>query len=498
MVANLEPVVFAVDADSRRAVATAARRGNVRRVATGVYTVDVTTPIDRLVPERLHEIIGLVRPGAHLCGRTAALGGLPTADGDVFVVHSALRPVSLAGGVTVRSAPGTLGLESDLRLPGGITMSSEARLALENLVPSRSRDGRLPRTLGRAELKEWIDRRTAEAGESWAEDLLRDAETVSAQLGLESEFALLRDLVGAAPATQEAEVEADPPPPPAPREDFDARVVARFDALLEALSATEPELLQSPTSTAPVAAFVAAYFSNFIEGTAFGYGEASRIVFGGAQPKGRKADARDLRATFAVCNDIAEMGIRPDSFEDLVEILRRRHCAVMTGNPNWRPGAFKERPHRIGTTVFVRSDRVTGTLREAFERYQALSDPFGRAAFLHYAVAAVHPFEDGNGRTARLMMNSELVACGLSRIVIPTVYRNTYLAALQRLKRSSGSASYIKMLRFAWRYTSLLDCSSLESAKRDLTETNAFVDPTFAEIDGVPLIFPSPRDKPRG
>ncbi len=214
MVANLEPVVFAVDADSRRAVATAARRGNVRRVATGVYTVDVTTPIDRLVPERLHEIIGLVRPGAHLCGRTAALGGLPTADGDVFVVHSALRPVSLAGGVTVRSAPGTLGLESDLRLPGGITMSSEARLALENLVPSRSRDGRLPRTLGRAELKEWIDRRTAEVGESWAEDLLRDAETVSAQLGLESEFSLLRDLVGAAPATQEAEVEAVPPPPP--------------------------------------------------------------------------------------------------------------------------------------------------------------------------------------------------------------------------------------------------------------------------------------------
>ncbi len=170
----------------------------------------------------------------------------------------------------------------------------------------------------------------------------------------------------------------------------------------------------------------------------------------------------------------------------------------MTGNPNWRPGAFKERPHRIGTTVFVRSDRVTGTLREAFDRYQAISDPFGRAAFLHYAVAAVHPFEDGNGRTARLMMNSELVACGLSRIVIPTVYRNTYLAALQRLKRSSGSASYLKMLRFAWRYTSLLDCSSLESAKRDLTETNAFVDPTLAEIDGVPLIFPSPRDEPRG
>ncbi len=75
--------------------------------------------------------------------------------------------------------------------------------------------------------------------------------------------------------------------------------------------------------------------------------------------------------------------------------------------------------------------------------------------------------------------------------------RNTYLAALQRLKRSSGSASYIKMLRFAWRYTSLLDCSSLDSAKRDLTETNAFVDPTFAEIDGVPLILPSRRDKPR-
>ena len=44
-----------------------------------------------------------------------------------------------------------------------------------------------------------------------------------------------------------------------------------------------------------------------------------------------------------------------------------------------------------------------------------------------FVVAEVHPFSDGNGRTARLAMNCMLSARALSRIIIPTVYREDYL-----------------------------------------------------------------------
>ena len=43
----------------------------------------------------------------------------------------------------------------------------------------------------------------------------------------------------------------------------------------------------------------------------------------------------------------------------------------------------------------------------------------------------MHPFIDGNGRTARLATNCVLSAAGLSRIIVPTVYREDYLLPLK-------------------------------------------------------------------
>ena len=43
------------------------------------------------------------------------------------------------------------------------------------------------------------------------------------------------------------------------------------------------------------------------------------------------------------------------------------------------------------------------------------------AAFMLFLVSEVHPFIDGNGRVARIMMNAELVAGGQVKILIPTV-----------------------------------------------------------------------------
>ncbi len=50
---------------------------------------------------------------------------------------------------------------------------------------------------------------------------------------------------------------------------------------------------------------------------------------------------------------------------------------------------------------------VPGTLREGFERIQAVAHPLARAAMAMFLVTEVHPFMDGNGRTARLAMHAE-------------------------------------------------------------------------------------------
>lgn len=56
--------------------------------------------------------------------------------------------------------------------------------------------------------------------------------------------------------------------------------------------------------------------------------------------------------------------------------------------------------------------------------------PVLQAAELHYNFVAIHPFRDGNGRTARLLMNHHLLARGFPYAIIDVAKRGEYLAAL--------------------------------------------------------------------
>jgi Fic family protein len=94
-----------------------------------------------------------------------------------------------------------------------------------------------------------------------------------------------------------------------------------------------------------------------------------------------------------------------------------------------------------------------------------------------FLVAEVHPFTDGNGRIARVMMNAELIAGGQRRIIVPTVYRDDYLGALRALTRSRRTDVLPKMLDRAQLFTSRIDFSDLAAARRALDEAQAFREP---------------------
>ncbi|HMQ34047.1 MAG TPA: Fic family protein [Chloroflexaceae bacterium] len=56
--------------------------------------------------------------------------------------------------------------------------------------------------------------------------------------------------------------------------------------------------------------------------------------------------------------------------------------------------------------------------------------PVERAARLHADFVKIHPFADGNGRTARLLMNLELLKAGFPAVVLPVEQRLRYYEAL--------------------------------------------------------------------
>ena len=485
--------IFAVDARTRSVASKATRAGRLRRIVQGVYTRDLSTPLDVLVRTRLLEVVAAVRPGAVIADRSAALGGILTADNLLFVVHERQPDVTLPGEVVIRSRAGVGPLPTDVPMPHGLWMSSDARCVLENMVASRSRGGRTARTLSRVELERWLDRKVSWQGDVWAQRLRDAICEVAPRLGLGREATALDPLLGAllgthAIAASSAELRAR-----MRGQAFDSDRIATVDRLLDQLLASAPPASRpadaGPRST--VLAFVEAYFSNFIEGTEFDFDQASEIVYRGSLPSARPADAHDIRGTFAIANDPVEMRRRPASGEDLITLLQQRHATLLAGRPDKHPGELKQTANRAGATLFVAPRLVRGTLLAGFERYTQLTDPFHRAAFVMFLVVEVHPFADGNGRIARLMMNAELVAADQTRIVIPTVYRNNYLMALRGLTHNANAASYIAMLDFAQRYTAQLDCTSIESAHDDLTRSNAFNDAAEADASGIRLTLPS-------
>ena len=65
--------------------------------------------------------------------------------------------------------------------------------------------------------------------------------------------------------------------------------------------------------------------------------------------------------------------------------------------------------------------------------------PIELASLFHYRYIRIHPFEDGNGRISRLIVNYILYRHGYPMIVVKSADKNNYLTALNRCDVAIGS-----------------------------------------------------------
>ena len=172
----------------------------------------------------------------------------------------------------------------------------------------------------------------------------------------------------------------------------------------------------------------------------------------------------------------------PTSSDQFLDLMRKRHAVLLQSRISKRPGEFKDRNNRAGSTEFVDWQLVTGTLKKGFEWYSLLREPFAKAVYMMFLVSEVHPFNDGNGRIARVMMNVELSAKGLSKIIIPTVYREDYMGALRKLTRQRIADPYVRMLLRAYEFSSSLHGESIDEMEKHLIECDAFKEPKEGQL----------------
>ncbi len=102
-----------------------------------------------------------------------------------------------------------------------------------------------------------------------------------------------------------------------------------------------------------------------------------------------------------------------------------------------RPGEFKKGDYRVADDVGAKPQEVRRLVGELLDEVNdAMASPNARrnalmtAAYLHAKLVDIHPFADGNGRTARLLMNLVLLRLGRPPCTISPEDRLAYLEAL--------------------------------------------------------------------
>lgn len=471
-----------------RRLQRAAAAGELRRLHAGIYTDVLEGDPAAIVRRELYPLCALLAPGAVISHRSALEPG-PTSAGELFLTGPYRRAIKLPG-LTLHIAQGTGPLASDVRIPtarGDVHRSSDARALLENLQPSRARTPNRRRTLGAAQVERWLERLLARDGDASLNRLRDQARAVAKKLRLQDEFRVLDAQIGTLLGTREHRLTHPQAIARARGRPYDAERVELFERLATYLQEQPPVVPRATEGIdSALQAFVESYFSNFIEGTEFELEEAHEIVVRGHPLQYREDDSHDILGTNQAILDSVGAPHFPSSFDSFLQQLKSWNERVIHSRAEKRPGEIKTAPNRAGTTVFVNPELVVGTLERAFEFLAAARTSEARAALAMFIVAEVHPFTDGNGRTARLAMNLALSAESRTRIIVPTVFRDDYLTSLRALSREREPEPYVRMLNRAAAFSGWLDFRSQEACFAQLAASSAMEDPSEAKLTFAP------------
>lgn len=197
------------------------------------------------------------------------------------------------------------------------------------------------------------------------------------------------------------------------------------------------------------------YHSNHIEGNTLTYGETEILLIKGqATGDHRLRDYMEMRAhdvaidhMMALVNE--ERPLTEGDIRDFNRILIKesfwKDAITPDGQPSQieiLPGEYKKQANNVRTAsgeifrfadpaeVPIKMNELVVWLRSALEQKEL--HPIEIASKLHHDFVLIHPFGDGNGRTARILVNYVLMRNGYLPLVVPTEQKDRYLAALRK------------------------------------------------------------------
>ena len=194
------------------------------------------------------------------------------------------------------------------------------------------------------------------------------------------------------------------------------------------------------------------YNSNHIEGNTLTYGDTQLLLlFGETHGSHPMRDYEEMKAHDVAFQKIKEwaadtqMPLTEKNIRELNQIILVqtfwKDAITPDGQPTRRQimvGSYKTQPNSVRLPngelfEYTAPQEVPIQMQALMEWYrdeQTALHPVTLAAMFHYKFVRIHPFDDGNGRVSRLLMNYILLAHKLPPVVIKSSDKQNYLHAL--------------------------------------------------------------------
>lgn len=205
------------------------------------------------------------------------------------------------------------------------------------------------------------------------------------------------------------------------------------------------------------------YNRNHIEGNTLTYGQTEiLLLFGKVIGEASVRDVQEMTASNVGLKmmteeaAVKEMPLTQNFIRTLHKTLLREDYTVFRNLPGGEytsyvihAGQYKTRPHSVITRYgdrfeYASPEETPGLMTDLVDWYNSAEQegkvsPIELAALFHYRYIRIHPFEDGNGRIARMMVNYILARHGYPMIVVRSRKKSEYLEALHQADLDVGS-----------------------------------------------------------
>ena len=194
-----------------------------------------------------------------------------------------------------------------------------------------------------------------------------------------------------------------------------------------------------------------AYNSNKIEGSTLNEEQTAALFDTGTLPSNddyyRAKDVAETNGHFLMFNKMIDTLDEPLNESLIKEFHYELKCGVFEDRANgYAIGDYKKRPNIIGMYETTLPKDVPLKMQELLAWYHGISaKTLEVMAEFHARYESIHPFQDGNGRTGRLILFRECLKSDLIPVVIQDTNRNKYLAGLKEYRETQKIATLLEL-----------------------------------------------------